>query len=113
MSPLRKRGTVLLVAAPHPPPTRPPILISPATAPRSVETSSQSNEFRSPARCARRYRPRLTAASYRFFVRGQSARAAAGDYVVAARKRAALAQYDRLLRKFRWVRPPFITFLCA
>lgn len=49
-----------------------------------------------------RYKPRLTASSYRYFVRGQSAKAAAGDYVVAARKRAALGPYDRLLRKFRY-----------
>eukprot|EP00887_Chlorella_sp_A99_P001615 scaffold8.g1615.t1 len=50
----------------------------------------------------RRYAPRLTAASFRFFIRGQSSRAAAADYVVAARKRAALASYDRLLRRFHY-----------
>ena len=41
------------------------------------------------------------AGSYRFFVRGQSARAAAGDAVAAARRRAALAPYDAALRRFR------------
>jgi hypothetical protein len=34
-----------------------------------------------------RYKPRLTAASYKFFIRGQNARAAATDYVVAANKK--------------------------
>jgi U3 small nucleolar RNA-associated protein 15 len=53
--------------------------------------------------CAGRqpYRPRLTAASYRYFIRGQSEKAAAHDFQVSARRRANLAPYDRLLRKFR------------
>lgn len=46
-------------------------------------------------------RPRLTAANFRYFLRGRSERAAEGDLVVAARKRAHLQPYDRLLRKFR------------
>ena len=52
---------------------------------------------------AEMHRPRrpLDAGSYRYFVRGQSARAAAGDHVAAARRRAALAPYDAALRRFR------------
>jgi U3 small nucleolar RNA-associated protein 15 len=49
-----------------------------------------------------KYKPRLTAASYRYFIRGQSSKAAADDLVVAKKKKAALGQYDRLLRKFRY-----------
>jgi U3 small nucleolar RNA-associated protein 15 len=49
-----------------------------------------------------RYAPRLDASSYRYFVRGQGAPAAATDYVVAARRRAALPAYDRVLRRFRY-----------
>lgn len=37
----------------------------------------------------------------RYFIRGQNERAAATDYVVAARRRAKLQQFDRLLKKFR------------
>jgi len=48
-----------------------------------------------------RYKPRLTAANFRYFIRGQSERAAATDYVVAARRKAKLQQYDRLLKQFR------------
>jgi hypothetical protein len=46
--------------------------------------------------------PQLTARNYRFFIRGRSAKAGAGDFVVAARKRAALTAYDKLLRRFRY-----------
>jgi U3 small nucleolar RNA-associated protein 15 len=49
-----------------------------------------------------KYKVRLTAASYRYFIRGQSSKAAADDLVVAKKKKAALGQYDRLLRKFRY-----------
>lgn len=49
-----------------------------------------------------RYRPRLTAANFRYFLRGRNAKAAAGDHVVAARKRAHLKPYDRFLRKFHY-----------
>ncbi len=49
-----------------------------------------------------RYAPKLTAASFRYFIRGQSAKAAASDYVVAARRKVKLAEYDRLLRRFRY-----------
>jgi len=44
---------------------------------------------------------RLDAGSYRYFIRGQSSRAAAGDAVAARRARARLAPYDGLLRRFR------------
>lgn len=45
--------------------------------------------------------PRLTAANYRYFLRGQSAKAAEGDVKIAARRKVALAPYDAMLRKFR------------
>lgn len=47
------------------------------------------------------YVPRLTAANFRYFIRGQNARAAAEDYRVKARRKARLAPYDKLLRQFR------------
>ncbi|KAL4517529.1 hypothetical protein Ndes2437B_g06758 [Nannochloris sp. 'desiccata'] len=50
----------------------------------------------------KRYAPRLTASSFRYFIRGQSAKAAASDFVVAARRKVKLADYDRLLRRFRY-----------
>lgn len=49
-----------------------------------------------------RYKPRLTAASYRYFVRGQSSKAAEADLVASVKRKAALAPYDRLLRKFQY-----------
>lgn len=48
-----------------------------------------------------RYKPQLTAANYRYFIRGQSERAAADDFKVAARRKAKLQPYDRMLRSFR------------
>jgi len=45
---------------------------------------------------------RLTAATYRYFIRGQNEKAAKSDYVVARQRKAKLAQYDRLLRRFRY-----------
>ena len=48
---------------------------------------------------ARRRAP-LTAANYKYFLRGQSARAGADDYRVRARRRVRLAPFDRALRKF-------------
>lgn len=37
-----------------------------------------------------RYAPRMTASSFRYFIRGQSAKAAASDFVVAARRKVGL-----------------------
>lgn len=48
-----------------------------------------------------RYGPRLTAANYRYIVRGRSEKAAADDVRIAAQRRARLAPYDRDLRQFR------------
>ena len=48
---------------------------------------------------ARRRAP-LTAANYRYFLRGQSAPASADDYRVRAQRRVRLAPFDRALRKF-------------
>ncbi len=48
---------------------------------------------------ARRRAP-LTAANYKYFLRGQSAPAGADDYRVRARRRVRLAPFDRALRKF-------------
>ena len=53
-----------------------------------------------PAKRAR-YGPRLTAANYRYIVRGRSEKAAADDVRIAAQRRARLAPYDRDLRQFR------------
>ncbi|WIA16183.1 hypothetical protein OEZ85_012896 [Tetradesmus obliquus] len=50
----------------------------------------------------RRRAPRLTAANFRFFLRGRNAKAGSGDVVVAARRRVHLAPYDRALRAFRY-----------
>ena len=50
----------------------------------------------------RQYVPRLDASNYRYFVRGASERAAAGDHVIAAQKQAALQPYDRLLKRFHY-----------
>jgi len=49
-----------------------------------------------------RRQPVLTAANYKYFLRGRSARPSVGDYVVAARRKANLAPYDKLLRRFRY-----------
>ncbi|KAL6772037.1 hypothetical protein ACKKBG_A28725 [Auxenochlorella protothecoides x Auxenochlorella symbiontica] len=46
--------------------------------------------------------PALTAATYRYFIRGQSSKAAAKDSVIAAERKAALAVHDKFLRKFRY-----------
>ncbi|MEW5302577.1 MAG: hypothetical protein WDW36_005346 [Sanguina aurantia] len=49
-----------------------------------------------------RYGPKLTAANYKYFIRGQSEKAAAGDFRVVARIKSKLAPYDRLLRQFQY-----------
>ena len=48
----------------------------------------------------KRDKPALTASSYRYFLRGQSSKAAATDFQVAAQRRLHLADYDRYLRRF-------------
>ena len=49
-----------------------------------------------------RYKPQLTAASYRYFIRGQSDKAAAADFKVAKQKRVRLKPYDKLLKSFQY-----------
>lgn len=49
-----------------------------------------------------KYIPRLTAGNYRYFFRNQSIPASEEDLVVAKQKKAALAEHDKLLRKFRY-----------
>lgn len=44
----------------------------------------------------------LQASSFRYFIRGRSERASAGDYTVARQKRPRLAPHDKLLRRFRY-----------
>lgn len=44
----------------------------------------------------------LNASSYRYFIRGQNEKAAKSDYVVARQRKAKLAPYDKLLRRFRY-----------
>ncbi|KAG2433548.1 hypothetical protein HYH02_012665 [Chlamydomonas schloesseri] len=46
--------------------------------------------------------PRLTAANYRYFIRGQNSRAAASDYRVVRQRQVRLQAYDRMLRQFRY-----------
>lgn len=48
-----------------------------------------------------RYQPRLTAANYRYFIRGQNSHAAVSDFRVRAKRQVHLKAYDKLLRKFR------------
>jgi hypothetical protein len=62
--------------------------------------SCQASSAGAPQRRVR-YKPRLTAASYRYFLRGASEKAAADDYRVAARRRVRLAPFDRALRQFK------------
>lgn len=54
------------------------------------------------AKAAARQRPVLTARNYRYFIRGQSEKAAAHEFRVARRRKARLRPYDRLLRQFRY-----------
>lgn len=49
-----------------------------------------------------RYKPKLTAQNFRYFIRNQSLAAEAEDLVIAKQKKAALAEHDKLLRKFRY-----------
>ena len=49
-----------------------------------------------------RYKPQLTAATYRYFIRGQSDKAAADDYQVSQQKRIQLKAYDKLLKSFQY-----------
>lgn len=48
------------------------------------------------------YKPQVSAASYRYFLRGQSDKAAAADFTVAKQKRIQLKAYDRLLKSFQY-----------
>ncbi|KAI8110895.1 hypothetical protein M9434_004469 [Picochlorum sp. BPE23] len=48
------------------------------------------------------YAPRLTASNYRYFFRNQSMAPSESDVVVSKQKKAALAEHDKLLRKFRY-----------
>lgn len=48
-----------------------------------------------------RRKPRLTAANFRYFIRGQNAKAGATDFQVLARRAAKLQDYDKSLRKFQ------------
>jgi U3 small nucleolar RNA-associated protein 15 len=50
----------------------------------------------------RRYKPKLTSQNFRYFIRNQSLPAEAEDLVIAKQKKAALAEHDKLLRKFRY-----------
>ena len=55
------------------------------------------------ARAARRRaRLELNAGNFRYFLRGRSTKASAGDFAVEARRRARLAPYDRYLRRFQY-----------
>jgi hypothetical protein len=49
---------------------------------------------------ARTYAPRLTASSYKYFIRGQGEKPSDTDVVVQARRRVHLKAYDKLLKKF-------------
>lgn len=60
----------------------------------------------------RRYAPRLTAASYRYFERGKGSAPAPGDVVVQARRRVHLKPYDVLLKQFKYA-PGFVAVCCT
>ena len=49
-----------------------------------------------------RTKPKLTAANFKYFMRGAGEKAAAGDSIVAARRSIRLQPYDRFLRQFRY-----------
>jgi hypothetical protein len=49
----------------------------------------------------RSYAPQLTAATYKYFIRGKGAKAAASDVVIQARRKAKLREFDTLLKHFR------------
>ncbi|GLC39732.1 hypothetical protein PLESTM_000933800 [Pleodorina starrii] len=49
-----------------------------------------------------RYQPRLTAANFRYFIRGQNSKAAETDYRVRKGRQAKLQPYDKMLRQFRY-----------
>jgi U3 small nucleolar RNA-associated protein 15 len=56
-----------------------------------------------PGRAARRRaRLEMHAGNFRYFLRGRGAKAAPGDFAVAQRRRARLAPYDRLLKRFQY-----------
>ncbi len=50
-----------------------------------------------------RFEKRLTAANYKYFMRGQSSKVAAEDHMIAAQHGVRLAPYDSMLRQFRYV----------
>ncbi|KAG2498088.1 hypothetical protein HYH03_003846 [Edaphochlamys debaryana] len=50
----------------------------------------------------RKWQPRLTAANYRYYIRGQSTKAAATDFRVRRQRQAKLRPYDKMLRQFRY-----------
>lgn len=54
------------------------------------------------AAARRRARLEMNAGNFRYFLRGRSAKAAAGDYAVARRRSARLAPYDKLLKAFQY-----------
>ena len=75
----------------------------PRRPPHPSHTQSQSHHHQQQQPLRReRYAPPLTASSFRYFIRGQSSKAAADDVVVAARRKVKLAEYDRLIRRFRY-----------
>ena len=49
----------------------------------------------------RRYEPRLTAASYRYFTRGMNSKPMENEVVVRAQRRVQLKAYDKMLKAFR------------
>lgn len=55
-----------------------------------------------PTKDKARYMPRMTAGNFRYFIRNQSAPSDQDDLIVAQRKKAALAEHDKFLRKFRY-----------
>jgi hypothetical protein len=57
---------------------------------------------RQPSKRQRSYAPQLTASSYKYFLRGTNSKATQADFVVKARSRAKLREYDHLLKQFRY-----------
>ena len=70
--------------------------------PRAVDADGVISVASSRGVAVQRRAPRLTAANFRYFIRGQNQKAAAGDFRVRARSKAKLQAYDKLLRQFKY-----------
>ena len=70
--------------------------------PRLVDADGVVSVGSSRGVAIQRRAPRLTASNFRYFIRGQNQKAAAGDFRVRARNKVKLQPYDKLLRQFKY-----------